>query len=395
MAALIDGPAQPSSIRADREPHRPALKRVRPRPYAPICVCYGRDAADNLARRSAPERRSLEPSEVRPPLHLTALTYDRAMRTRAIDEDALRVVIERAFPGDQSVTWQRTPDGVSACVYRVDRGRDSFYLRVAEEVGEDLAVDAGVLDKLRDLGVSVPEVVHLDHLHPPIDRSVLIMTAIKGEPVALCTVEGEARQVVRAAGRDLALLNSVGVDGFGFISRAARRWPPKGTIEHHRDFVVSYLPDPWPGPIAELFIASEVEAFERLITEQRANCLDAAVLAHGDFDTTPIFHTSGRFTGIIDFGEIRGADPFFDLGHFLLHDRELLAWSLAGDLYAGYQEVCELPHDFEVGVLSSGVLVGLRQLGRWIERDQPPSGHVERQVRHRVARIRAMLDDLR
>lgn len=39
-------------------------------------------------------------------------------------------------------------------------------------------------------------------------------------------------------------------------------------------------------------------------------------LAHGDFDTTHIYQDNGRYTGIIDFGEIRGADRWYDLGYF-------------------------------------------------------------------------------
>jgi hypothetical protein len=34
--------------------------------------------------------------------------------------------------------------------------------------------------------------------------------------------------------------------------------------------------------------------------------VDRAHLAHGDFDMTHIYQEDGRYTGIIDFGEIRG-----------------------------------------------------------------------------------------
>ena len=41
-------------------------------------------------------------------------------------------------------------------------------------------------------------------------------------------------------------------------------------------------------------------------------------LAHGDLDVTRIFTAAGRYSGIIDFGETRGADRFFDLGQLSL-----------------------------------------------------------------------------
>jgi hypothetical protein len=35
-----------------------------------------------------------------------------------------------------------------------------------------------------------------------------------------------------------------------------------------------------------------------------------------------IFCATGHYTGLIDFGEIGGAEPLFDLGHFHLHNQE-------------------------------------------------------------------------
>lgn len=45
-----------------------------------------------------------------------------------------------------------------------------------------------------------------------------------------------------------------------------------------------------------------------------------AFLIHGDFDSSHIFHVRGRYSGIIDFGEIRGSHYLYDLGHFKLHE---------------------------------------------------------------------------
>jgi hypothetical protein len=90
--------------------------------------------------------------------------------------------------------------------------------------------------------------------------------------------------------------------------------------------------------------------------------LHAGTLVNGDFDTTAIFHSEGRHAGLIDFGEVRGADPLFNLGHFLLHDGELLSWTLFDELLNGYQEVSDTAGDFEPEVRSSAVVLELRQL---------------------------------
>jgi len=317
-------------------------------------------------------------------------------RVRAPDFDPglIQALIRRAFPDDVPVTWRRTPDGVSTRMYRLDRGNDTFFLRVAEEVGENLAVDVSLLEKLRNDGVAVPKVVHLDHLPQPIDLAVLIMTAIDGKPVASCTEEDQARRAVHKAGGDLARLNTNAVDGFGFISRAAVRWPLAGSFSSYQEFVTSYLPYPWPGAIGELFLAPEITALEAHIAEQLARPLNVGTLVHGDFDTTPIFQSEGRYTGMIDFGEVRGADPLFDLGHFLLHDRELLPWPLFDELLDGYREVITVPSDFYEAVRTSAILLGLRQLGRWIAPERG-WGTENRLVGHRIRRIRELLGEQR
>jgi len=87
---------------------------------------------------------------------------------------------------------------------------------------------------------------------------------------------------------------------------------------------------------------------------------------HGDFDTTPIFQVDGRYSGLIDFGEIRGTEPLFDLGHFLLHDQESMPLPLFDDLLAGYAEVVALSAGHEELVRGSAILLGLRQLARWL-----------------------------
>jgi len=236
--------------------------------------------------------------------------------------------------------------------------------------------------------------VHVGKLPSPTDLSVLILTAISGESVATCRVENHARRAVREAGRDLARLNGVTVDGFGFVSRATLGWPLAGEFPRYEDFVTSFLPDPWPGPMSELFLNRQIDDIDGLIAEHRAMPLRAGTLAHGDFDTTPIFHSEGRYSGLIDFGEVRGADPLFDLGHFLLHDREHLAWMLFDELLKGYQEVSDTSSDFERAVRSSAVLLGLRQLGRWIA---PERGWwtEHRLVRARIQRIQELLGEQR
>jgi Ser/Thr protein kinase RdoA (MazF antagonist) len=281
-----------------------------------------------------------------------------------VDGPALGALLRRVLgPGLDVV---RTPAGVAAQVYRVQAAGRVLYVRIAEEDHEDLSVDAALLEHLRGEGLQVPPVVHVEPFDQDLGRSVLIMGEIAGEPLARCRDEGAARRVARAAGGELAVVNGVAVQGFGWVQRRAPVWPPRGTSQQYAELVAAHLPDPWPGPLAALFSASELDRLWELVASERRRALAGASLAHGDFDTTQIFQANGRYTGLIDFGEIRGTEPLFDLGHFLLHDHEHPPISLVDDLLAGYGEVVALPDGHEELVRRSAVLLGLRQLARWL-----------------------------
>ena len=280
---------------------------------------------------------------------------------------------------------------MAAQVYRVEAAGRVLYARVAEEADEDLSVDATLLEHLGHLGLHVPEVVHVEPFDEALGRSVLIMGAIAGQPLAACRDARAARRVARAAGRELAVLNRVKVEGFGWVRRRPPAWPLQAISTTYAAFVTSYLPDPWPGWLASLFSARELDRLWSLVAGERRRDLAAATLAHGDFDTTPIFQVDGRYTGLIDFGEIRGAEPSFDLGHFALHDRHHLPVPLLADLLDGYGEVTPLPLDHQELIRRSAVLLGLRQLARWLGpfRNLPPD---HPRATGRAARLRQLLD---
>jgi hypothetical protein len=62
---------------------------------------------------------------------------------------------------------------------------------------------------------------------------------------------------------------------------------------------------------------------------------------------------------VFDFGEIPGADPLYDLGHFQI---EHPAWLPA--LLAGYAEAAQLPPDARRRIAYPGLRIAARRLGR-------------------------------
>jgi aminoglycoside phosphotransferase (APT) family kinase protein len=156
-----------------------------------------------------------------------------------------------------------------------------------------------------------------------IGRSVAIATEVPGASLAASACPtAVARAVAEAAGEDLAVINSVTVDGFGWVRRRGPGWPLRAEHATYLAFLTSYLPAAWPGPLESLLSSGALATVEAMLDVERGRSPAPGRLAHGDFDTTAIFCAGGRYTGLIDFGEIRGAEPEFDLGHFYLHDRK-------------------------------------------------------------------------
>jgi len=283
-----------------------------------------------------------------------------------VDRAALLALVADVFGTGVPLTVDRTADGVSARVYRVVRGAQTFYLRLAEQVREDLGTDAELHRRLSRLGVRVPRVVHVDRFHPGVGRSVLVTEEVPGVALAECTSATAARSVAEQAGADLAVLNQVPVDGFGWVQRTGPGWPLRAEHATYGPFLVSELPRPWPGVLPALFSTAELEAIGGLVEEAARRSPGSAHLAHGDFDVSPVFCVGSRYTGLIDFGEIRGTELEFDLGHFDLHDGETLPTLLLPALLSGYQQVHPLPADHLQSIRRSAVLLGLRQLCRWL-----------------------------
>jgi aminoglycoside phosphotransferase (APT) family kinase protein len=171
---------------------------------------------------------------------------------------------------------------------------------------------------------------------------------------------------LRAAGRDVALLNQVPVEGFGWV----RRDVPgddrlHGEVPTEREFLLagldrslSVLQGTTVGPTQLDTIRDIVRAEAPLLDARHAH------LAHGDLDLTHIYCQDGQYTGIINLGEIRGTGPYYDLGHVRFHDGELLSNMALPYLLEGYQEIMPLPSDADRRIALASLLIGIHFLAR-------------------------------
>ncbi len=283
---------------------------------------------------------------------------------------AINDLLPRPFPLGPRYAVERVAEGVSTFVYRLTDGDQSCYLRVLPEVGSTFAPEVRVHGLLRERGVLVPEILCYEPYVESLGLSVMVTTTIPGRSIARQGLGPASPAILAAAGRDLALINSVAVAGFGWLDRRSLH-PGILTAEHYSDraFRTEYFERDLVLLGAELFGRAEIAALRAIVVRYGSRLeIERAHLAHGDFDLTHIFAHEGHYSGIIDFGEIRGTDPWYDLGHFALRDGERFAAPLLPALLAGYRSVTPLPLDAEARIAFSSLLIGLRLLARSIEK---------------------------
>jgi aminoglycoside phosphotransferase (APT) family kinase protein len=289
-----------------------------------------------------------------------------------------------------SCTIERTEEGSSTQVYRLRRGAEVFYLRVAEEREASLGPEARVHEMLQARGVRVPIVIHFEPFNERLERSLLVTTEIRGESVLCRTPDAATAAILRAAGRDLAAINSIPIEGFGWIRRDNHTATmPQAEHPSNRAFMLEHLDHDLEQLPTFAFSKKEVDTIRAIIVACDA-WLDAdqAYLAHGDFDLTHIYQCDGEYTGIIDFGEIRGTAPLYDLGHFRLHDGERMAPLLLAHLIEGYGEGTPLSPDYEREIAFVSMLIGVRALARAL---RPGDGEYTRYLQESIRKISAIL----
>lgn len=289
---------------------------------------------------------------------------------------------------------ERVTEGGSTYVYRIFFPHETFYLRVLPEEGASFSPEVTVHKRLRQMQIKVPEVIYFEHYNELLQRSVMVTTEIKGQSISQSSTLSklERERILREAGRDLACLNNLLVEGFGWVRRDApeidylrAEWPA------HRTFALEF----WESDMAflgkQVLQPSEVALLQQILSRYDS-WLDSewSYLAHGDFDTTHIYQENGRYTGIIDFGEIRGTDRWYDLGHFHMRDGELLPFSCLPALISGYREQISLPLAYEQHIRFASLLINVRALVRSLQK-RPSNRFTQHQLDVLRADITALL----
>jgi aminoglycoside phosphotransferase (APT) family kinase protein len=307
-----------------------------------------------------------------------------------IDIKVVVAILRRVFLGERSITFERMRSGGSTQVYRLHRSSSPFYLRFGEDPEDTFAPEAWVHDRLEALGVQAPRVVVFEDVAKEIERSIMVTTEIPGRALEIRETDfgGAAEhtaEIFRGAGRDLALITSIPVNGFGFVQRA-RPW--NGTLSGPYPTFFGWFSSTL-GDLSNLqawFLDEELDVLSKQIA-RTATAFEgiSGALAHGDFDTSHIFSVDDCYSGVIDFGEIRGADRWFDLASFLLLAGGWNASPTVVALFQGFAEIQRLGwSDFQL-IHARAVTLGVFWLQRQRGRD---AHHVESEL---VRSIRNLL----
>lgn len=298
------------------------------------------------------------------------------------DVQHIQEVVKKIFP-QSPARVERVTEGVSTYVYRIIFAHETFYMRVLPEEGASFSPEVNVHTQLCQMQIKVPEVIYFEHYNELLQRSVMVTTEIRGMSMSKSSTlsQVEIEGILREAGRDLACLNTVHVEGFGWVRRDSpdtrhlrAEWPA------HRTFALEYWEPDMAYLAKHVLQPSEMALLERVLSRYDS-CLDSkrGYLAHGDFDTTHIYQENGRYTGIIDFGEIRGADRWYDLGYFHMRDGGLFPFRLLPPLVCGYRERLSLPSTYEQHICFTSLLINVRALVHSLQK-RPPNRFTQHQL---------------
>jgi aminoglycoside phosphotransferase (APT) family kinase protein len=320
------------------------------------------------------------------------------MSTNAIRQSIVQELVHRILNMSQPVQVEPAGPGRSTEVFRVTRGGEVFYVRILPEAGASFAPEVKVHQHLLRLDVRVPEVVYYEDLNEQLQRSIMVTTAITGQPLAEAGIGPETERILYEAGQDLAQINSIPVTGFGWIKRdvgvsangelradrATFRefvFDPYDSLNEHLGFLEFYL-----------FSGREVAEIRERVNRLRPELDETSSwLAHGDFDTTHIYQDGGKYSGIIDFGEIRGADRWYDLAHFRVHDEERIPERLLPWLIEGYRSITEIPGNLDERLALLGLINAVRALGRNLKQNAMIGTGYQRHLESNIRRDLALL----
>jgi hypothetical protein len=281
-----------------------------------------------------------------------------------IDTDKIKLVLEKT--PFKKYTLEKIDKGVSTNVFKLTN-LDTYYLKILSKK-ESLSPILLVNKLLLKQKVKVPKIVFtLKNSTILNNRDMYIEKELNGESIKNTTLSEEEKNIIiQKAGKDLAKLNSIEVKGVGWIEGTKNnQLYSKG--KDYDDFIIRNIRN-MLNKFIEIKILSNEQADK--ITEyiqsnkEFIDIKDNSYLAHGDFCIEHIYHANGKYSGIIDFGDIRGTSKYHDLAHFYTYNRKYFK-----SLVEGYNSIYKLTTDCIDKVKIEAVIFAVGKLW-WVSQNK-------------------------
>ena len=290
-------------------------------------------------------------------------------------------VVQQIFPAAETQV-ERVLSGISTYVYRIHSQGQVYYLRILPDETASFAPEIAALAYLKHEEVNVPEVIHAEDYNATIGRPIMIEAEIKGLALSKSSLTRETlEKIAIQAGRDLARLNTLAVAGFGWIKRDREQANGmRGQWPSYRAFALEYRQADLVYLKEHVFTGQESLQLEHVLARYDSWLdVEQGYLAHGDFDTTHVFQDQDCYTGIIDFGEVRSTNRWYDLAHFRIRDGAFPPYRLFSALERGYAEIMPFPPEYEQRLRFTSTLINIRALARAFQ-TRAPDEYIWRQI---------------
>lgn len=239
----------------------------------------------------------------------------------------VRAGVERAI-GGRLTEVKRPGRGMHDATFVAASGRRRWVVRIAPQPAISLRKSAAAQRKAASAGVRVPEMVAV-HLDGPDEYAWVLEQHVATDVSRLDELDLDERlRTCADVGRQLRLLHSLEVSGFGWLDETAGRGP-------QADFGV-WL-DGMQECISEAMSLGTMPADLAAPAERAFNVLRGfdpgpARLCHGDVHAENLLVAPGRTLALIDWGNAKGCEGCHDLGVWLLwqDDLTMLEAAIAG-----------------------------------------------------------------
>lgn len=285
---------------------------------------------------------------------------------------------------EEVIEIEEVKEGCSTYVYRIKLKESIKYMRLLPE-NTTFASEVLAHKAMERKCIKVPQVERYEECESISNCSLMIISEMKGESIHKSRHVENISMLLEEAGKELAVINSIPVKGFGWIKKE-NAMDLEGEHQTFREYFNEYIENDIDKLKYYDFTEKEVEDITRYmkLAEEKLDTKES-VLVHGDYDTTHIFHNEGRYNGVIDFGEIRGNNKLYDLASFIGFEQNEEIYQY---LLKGYKSVIALTEEdlFSIELMALSMI--FRFLGKKYE--HRTKNHWFKLIKKQIERIRKM-----